>query len=58
MYFESVFIKLKNLYINIYDINLSNKFMNIAFFLASSNPLNGYIGFETLKNRFFDNFFI
>ena len=33
MYFESVFIKPKNFYINIYNINLSKKFMKIiAFF--------------------------
>ena len=35
MYFESVFIKPNNFYINIYDLNLSKKFMKIAFFLAS-----------------------
>ena len=32
MYFESVFIKPNNFYINIYNINLSKKFMKIAFF--------------------------
>ena len=32
MYFESVFIKPNNFYIKIYNINLSNKFMKIAFF--------------------------
>ena len=32
MYFGSVFIKLKNFYTNIYKINLSKKFMKIAFF--------------------------
>ena len=35
MYFESVFIEHKNFYINIYNINLSKKFMKITFFLAS-----------------------
>ena len=32
MYFESVFIKPNNFYINSYNINLSKKFMKIAFF--------------------------
>ena len=32
MYFESVFIEHKNFYINIYNINLSKKFMKITFF--------------------------
>ena len=32
MYFKSVFIKPNNFYINIYNINLSKKFMKIAFF--------------------------
>ena len=32
MYIESVFIKPKNLYINIYNMNLSKKFIKIAFF--------------------------
>ena len=31
-YFESLFIKPNNFYINIYNINLSKKFMKIAFF--------------------------
>ena len=32
MYFKSVFIKPNNSYINIYNINVSKKFMKIAFF--------------------------
>ena len=36
MYFESVFIKRNNFYINIYNINVSKKFMKIAFFSVSS----------------------
>ena len=32
MYFESVFIKPKNFYINIYNINLSKKFMKREFY--------------------------
>ena len=42
MYFESIFIKLNNFYINIYNINLSKKFMKKAFFLVSKvgRPLN------------------
>ena len=32
MYFESVFIKPNNSYINIYNMKLSKKFMKIAFF--------------------------
>ena len=32
MYSESVFIKPNNFHINIYNIKLSKKFMNIAFF--------------------------
>ena len=32
MYFESVFIKPNNFYGNIYNINLSKKFIKIAFF--------------------------
>ena len=31
MYFESVSTKPNNFYINIYNINLSNKLMQIAF---------------------------
>ena len=31
MYFESVFIKPNNFYININNIKLSNKFIKIAF---------------------------
>ena len=31
MYFESVFIKPNNFYINIYNINLSKKFMKYFF---------------------------
>ena len=43
MYFESVFIEPNNFYINIYDINLSKKFMKITF-LASKvgRPLNEF----------------
>ena len=42
MYFESVFIKVNNFYMNIYNINLSKKFMGMAFLLASNvgRPLN------------------
>ena len=32
MYFESVFIKPNDFHINIYNINLSKKFMKITFF--------------------------
>ena len=32
MYFESVFINHNNFYINVYNINLSKKFIKIAFF--------------------------
>ena len=32
MYFESVFIKADNFYMNIYNINLSKKFMKKAYF--------------------------
>ena len=32
MYFESAFIKPNKFYMNIYNINLSKKFLKIAFF--------------------------
>ena len=44
MYFESAFIKPNNFYINIYNINISKKFMNIVIFLASKvgRPLKSF----------------
>ena len=44
MYFESAFIKPNTFYINIYNINLSKKFMNIAFLqrLMWVDPLNPF----------------
>ena len=55
MCFESVFIELNNFYINIYNINLSKKFMKIAFFSTSQvgRPLKARLrmNFSNYQNR-------
>ena len=47
IYFESVFVKPHNFYINIYNIKQSKKFMKIAFSLAPnvSRPLKLFYDF-------------
>ena len=53
MYFESVFIKPANFYINIYNMNLSKKFMKIAKIPDINQEKK--ITLDTLKNLIVGN---